>query len=218
VSAELCGGTHSPSTGTIGSFRILSESSAAANVRRIEAVVGMAAVHRARSREALLVKAAHVLGCPVEELPQRIESLRAQLVEARQAAARIATSGTVDIRRLLAEAQEIGPARLVVYRLDGAPQEALKSLVDDLVARGEAVVALVASVDEAGTVRLCAKADEKIVQQGAHAGHLVKTVATACGGGGGGKPTFAQAGARDATKLEEALATVPQVLAAQLGV
>jgi alanyl-tRNA synthetase len=215
-SAELCGGTHCPSTGTIGSFRIVSEGSAAANVRRIEAVCGMAAVYRAREREALLTEAAQTVGCRPEELPERVEGLRSQLAEARKAA-QASASAKVDVRGLLSAAQEIGGAKLVVHRMDGAPADALKGLVDELVARGEGVVAVVASVGQNGKVRIIGKADEKLVAEGAHAGNLVREVAKACGGGGGGKPTFAEAGGRDPDKLDKALALAADVLAGQLG-
>jgi len=217
ASAELCGGTHCSRTGEIGSLRIIHEGSAAANVRRIEAVTGMVAVHRARERDALLAAASRAVGAAVEELPARIEALRAQLTEARKAATQAAMTGTADVRALLDGAQQVGPARLVVHRLDGAPPDAVKNLVDDLVARGEAVVALAASVDGEGKIHLCAKADEALVEQGAHAGNLVREVASACGGGGGGKPTFAQAGGRDVSKLDEALAKAPEIVAQQLG-
>jgi alanyl-tRNA synthetase len=216
ASAELCGGTHCARTGKIGSFRIISEGSAAANVRRIEAVTGMVAVHRARERDALLSEAARAVGSAAEELPARIEALRTQLAEARKAATQAAKAGSADVRQLLAEATQVGPARLVVHRMDGAPPDAAKGLVDDLVARGEAVVALAAAVDEGGKIQLFAKADEALMEQGAHAGNLVREVATACGGGGGGKPTFAQAGGRDASRLDEALAMAKDVLAKQL--
>jgi len=215
-SAELCGGTHCPSTGTIGSFRIVSEGSAAANVRRIEAVCGMAAVYRAREREALLTEAAQIVGCRPEELPARVQGLRSQLAEARKAA-QTSASAKVDVRGLLSAAQEIGDAKLVVHRMDGAPADALKGLVDELVARGEGVVAVVGSVGQNGKVQIIGKADERLMAQGAHAGNLVREVAKACGGGGGGKPTFAEAGGRDPDKLDEALALAAEVLAAQLG-
>jgi alanyl-tRNA synthetase len=215
-SAELCGGTHCPSTGTIGSFRVVSEGSAAANVRRIEAVCGMSAVHRARQRDALLAEVARAVGCRPEELPERVEGLRNQLAEARKTAQ--ATAGAkVDVKGLLSAARQVGGARLVVHRMDGAPADALKGLVDELVARGDRVVALVASVGEKGKVRIIGKADEELVAQGAHAGNLVREVAKACGGGGGGKPTFAEAGGKDAGKLDDALALAPEVLAQQLG-
>ncbi|MBM3475383.1 MAG: alanine--tRNA ligase, partial [Armatimonadetes bacterium] len=217
ASAELCGGTHCSRTGEIGSFRIISEGSAAANVRRIEAVTGMVAVHRARERDALLAEVARAVGSAAEELPGRIEALRTQLAEARKAATQAAKAGTADVRQLLADAAQVGPARLVVHRMDSAPPDAAKGLVDDLVARREAVVALVGAVDEGGKIHLFAKADESLVEQGAHAGNLVREVATACGGSGGGKPTFAQAGGRDASKLDEALAGAKDVLARQLG-
>jgi len=216
ASAELCGGTHCPSTGTIGALRIVSEGSAAANVRRIEAVCGMAAVHRARERDALLAEVAQAVGCRPEELPERVEGLRNQLAEARKAA-QTSAGAKVDVKGLLAAAQEIAGARLIVHRMDGAPSDALKTLADELVARGDGIVAIIASVGDKGKVRIVGKADDGLVTRGAHAGNLVREVAKACGGGGGGKPGFAEAGGRDPDKLDQALALAAQVLAQQLG-
>jgi alanyl-tRNA synthetase len=215
-SAELCGGTHCPSTGTIGSMRIISEGSAAANVRRIEAVTGMHAVHRARERDGLLAQAAHGVGCRPEELADRVESLRSQLAEARKAASQAAAAPAANVSQLLADASDISGAKLAIHRMDGAPSDAMKSLADDLTARAKSVVALVGGVGENGKIRIVCKVDDELVAEGAHAGNLVREVAKACGGGGGGKPTFAEAGARDAEKLDDALAGAADVLAAQL--
>ena len=215
--AELCGGTHCSSTGAIGSLRIISEGSAAANVRRIEAVTGMRAVRRARERDEILAQAASAVGCRPEELAERVEGLRAQLAEAKRAATQAAAAPAADVGSLLAAATEVGAATLVAHRMDGAAADAMKTLADDLTARSEGVVALVAGVGDNGKIRIVCKVDEALVAQGAHAGNLVREAAKACGGGGGGKPTFAEAGARDASKLDEALANAPQVLAGQLG-
>jgi len=215
-SMELCGGTHSPTTGFIGSMRIVSEGSAAANVRRIEAVTGLWAVHRARERDALLMQAAHAVGCRPEELPDRVTSLRTQLSEARKAAAQAATRTATDVQTLLAGAASVNGARLVVHRMDGAPDEALKTLADELVARGDKVVAVIASVGENGKIRLVCKVDASLVAQGAHAGKLVGEVAKLCGGGGGGKAAFAEAGGREPEKLDAALEAAAGVLAQQL--
>jgi len=217
VSMELCGGTHSPSTGFIGSMRIVSEGSAAANVRRIEAVTGLWAVRRARERDALLVQAAHTVGCRPEELPDRVTSLRMQLSEARKAAAQAVTRTATDVQSLLAGAASVNAARLVVHRMDGAPDEALKTLADELVARGDKVVAVIASVGDNGKIRIVSKVDGALVAQGAHAGKLVGEVAKLCGGAGGGKAAFAEAGGRDPEKLDAALEAAVGILAKQLG-
>jgi len=222
ASAELCGGTHCSRTGEIGSFRIVSEGSAAANVRRIEAVTGMVAVHRARERDALLAEVARAVGSAAEELPARIEALRAQLADARKAATQAAKAGPADVRQLLADAAQVGPARLVVHRMDGVPSDAAKGLVDDLVARDKSVVAVVGTQvdysEQSSDALFFAKADESLVDQGVHVGKLISDIARVSGGKGGGKPTFAQAGGGDASKLDEALAKAKDVLATQLGV
>ncbi len=234
-SMELCGGTHASSTGFIGSLRIVSEASAAANVRRIEAVTGLPAVHRAREREALLAQAAQALGCRPEELPDRIAALRAQLAEAKKAAvdaevraAKViiaptgapsqAAVGTPTLIQGPPPEQPVGPAKLLIQRSDNLREEALKSLADEMVARGTKVVALIASAGTDGKVRLVCKVDSSLVAQGAHAGKLVGEVAKLGGGGGGGKATFAEAGGVDAeaAKLYGALNAAAGILARQL--
>ena len=217
-STELCGGTHCPSTGTIGAMRIVSEGSAAANVRRVEAVTGMRAVHRARAQDQLLQQAAHGVGCRPDELPERIDGLRAQLADAKKAASQASAAPAADVAGLLSSAAEVGAAKLVAHRLpDDAPADALKALADDVTARADNAVVVIAAVGDKGKVRIVAKVSDPMVEQGAHAGNLVREVAKACGGGGGGKPQFAEAGGRDASKIDEALALAATTLADQLG-
>jgi alanyl-tRNA synthetase len=165
------------------------------------------------------------VGAAVEELPARIDALRTQLGEKTRQLTHALTaqalgSGIAEAKLSATpgDAVAVGPAFLVARRADGMPPEALKGLVDDLAARYDSVVVLAASAGDDGRVHLASKISEDVVAKGAHAGNLVREVAAACGGGGGGKPTFAQAGGRDASKLDEALALAKNVLAKQLGV
>ena len=93
----------------------------------------------------------------------------------------------------------------------------MKALADDVTARADNAVVVIAAVGDKGKVRIVAKVSDPMVEQGAHAGNLVREVAKACGGGGGGKPQFAEAGGRDASKIDEALALAATTLADQLG-
>jgi len=216
VSRELCGGTHVSRTGEIGAFRILSQESVAAGVRRIEAVAGLVAVERDRARDRLLAELSRELRAPAEELvdrvaalQERIRQLQDEVKQARQMRA------VADVDEIVARATRVGPAHLVAEVVAGVDRDMLSQLADEIAARlPEAAVVLGTEVD--GKVALVAKLSDRLVQQGGHAGNLVKRVAEACGGGGGGRPQFAQAGARQPEKLAEAVALAAEVLAAQL--
>ncbi len=216
VSFELCGGTHCERTGQIGSFRILSESSIAAGARRIEAVTGAAAVRHSRRADEMLAELSRQLNCPVQEMAERVSAQQARirsLEKDLQAAKQI--SASVNVPDLVASAQEVGPAKLVVSVVPGADRDMLKALADEVVAGLDSGVAMLGSEAD-GKVALVCKVAGELINQGAHAGDLVRTVAERAGGGGGGAPHFAQAGGGDPSKLDEALSAAPELLAAQL--
>ncbi|MEI6500130.1 MAG: alanine--tRNA ligase, partial [Armatimonadota bacterium] len=214
VSTELCGGTHCASTGQIGSFRIVSESSIAAGVRRIEAVTGLVAVQHARHQEGQLLAVARSLGCTVEEVPGRVAGLQARVAELTQELkqARQARSA-VDLDSLTTT--EVGGLTVVGAAIADVDAEMLSALVDQVAEKLGEIVIVLATVED-GKVVFIAKVSDGAVKAGAHAGNLVKELATACGGGGGGKPQFARAGGKDASKLEECLARVPEIVGGQL--
>jgi alanyl-tRNA synthetase len=217
VSMELCGGTHCGSTGQIGSLRILSESSIAAGVRRLEAITGLEAVRHARQVDEELAGIAKTLGCTVEEVPYRVAGLQTRLAELQKElkAARQARSA-VSVEDLVAGAMDVAGHRVVGAEIPDVDADMLSSLVDQVADKiGEGVVVL-ATVEE-GKVLFMAKAGAGAVQAGAHAGNLVKELATICGGGGGGRPQFARAGGKDPGKLGEALATVAGLVKSQVG-
>ncbi|MCX7600150.1 MAG: alanine--tRNA ligase [Armatimonadetes bacterium] len=217
VSMELCGGTHVSHTGRIGAFRIVSQESVAAGVRRIEAVAGLVAIERDRERERILAELARRFNVAVKDVPgrvtaleERIEQLQRELQAARQRRA------GANVGELAAKAVQVGPARLVAAAVPGADRATLSALADELVAKmPDGVVVLGAEAD--GKVALVCKVAEGLISRGAHAGELVKRVAAVCGGGGGGRPHFAEAGGRDVSKLDEALASARSALVELLG-
>lgn len=217
VSMELCGGTHVGRTGQIGAFRIIGQESVAAGVRRIEAVAGLVAVERDRQREALLASLSHQLSAPAEELGERVAALQQRVKELQEEVRRARQMrAAANLDELVARARQVGPARLVAEVVPGVDRQMLAQLADEIAARlSDAAVVLATEVD--GKVALVAKLSDSVVDNGGHAGELVRQVATICGGGGGGRPQFAQAGARDVSKLKEAIARVHEFLAAQLG-
>jgi len=201
-SRELCGGTHVRSTAEIGVFKILSESSSAANVRRIEAVTGPEAVRLLRERDALLREAAAELRATPEQVPAKIAELRKRVKEA---AKRGGADGAVDVAALTQRATDIDGAKVLaeVVAVDNA--KALPDIADRLKnALGEQA-AVVLGADTGGKASLIVSVAPALVERGVKAGEIVKVAAQAVGGGGGGRDTMAQAGGRDPSKLGDAL-------------
>ena len=216
ISLELCGGTHCNRTGEIGILRILHEGSVAAGVRRVEAVTGRGAMAHFRRLQESLDKVAQALDCQTHEVAGRIEGLQNRISEL-QAAVKAARelSASANIDDLLTSAQDIAGVRLVAASVPGADHEGLSALADKITDKLESSVVVLGSAGE-GNVSLVCKATASAVDKGAHAGSLVKAVAQACGGGGGGRPNFAKAGGKEPEKLDDALGVAVQTLTAQL--
>jgi alanyl-tRNA synthetase len=216
VSRELCGGTHVANTAEVGIFSIVSEGSSAANVRRVEAVTGPAAIDWYRGRSAALEQAGALLG-----------SARDPVGGARRVAERLAAlehlKADVDASRareqadrLGSEGEEISGVRVVVSQGQGADQGALLDLADRIKARlGDAAVVLGGADD--GKVALVASFTESAVERGLSAADVVREAATVIGGGGGGRDNVAQAGGRDPSRLEEALEVAREAIRRGLG-
>jgi alanyl-tRNA synthetase len=207
-SRELCGGTHVRFTGEIGAFHILSESSSAANVRRIEALTGPAAVALLRGRERELEQIAGELKVRPEEALTAVRRLEQERRELQNAAREGTPSGSreVDVAALAADAQKLGEGgtRVLVTTVDVRDVKALLGVVDRLKgALPDAAIVLGAVSD--GRVHLVASVAPALVQRGVRAGAVVKAAAEIVGGGGGGRDTLAQAGGRDPERLGEAL-------------
>jgi alanyl-tRNA synthetase len=226
VSMELCGGTHVGNTAEIGGFKIIAEAGIAAGVRRIEAVSGPGVVDLLAERDGVVTALAGALRVPPEEIAGRVSSLQEDLRAAqKEAEALRAELAAAKSAALVADAVATsGGQRVLVARLDGVDPAALKAAAESLQAAlageaGEAGVAVVLGSGSAdGKVGLVAVFDEGAQKAGGiKAGAVLGAAAKACGGGGGGKPGFAQAGGRDASKLDEALeaarATILEALA-----
>lgn len=212
VSIELCGGTHVGRTGEIGSLLVTSEEAVSAGVRRIEASVGMAAVARAQEQRTLGQSLARALGGTASELEERIAKLQSDLRQAQREASQLRdklasaqTAGAASVTEL----KEAGGFRYATAALDDLDATALRSAADALLARSGADLVVVGS----GAL-LVAKVSDDARQRGAHAGNLIRELARRAGGGGGGRPDMAQAGVKDPASLPQALAAVPEVLAA----
>jgi len=208
VSQELCGGTHVEHTGQIGLFRILSEGSVAAGVRRIEAVTGTAAVRLARARLDLLDDLAAHLSCRPDQVGERVASLLSEQQTLHKEIERLNRQIARErFKEILSRAKDIDGVTVLAAQVEAPSVETLREMCDwfrDRIDSG--VVVLGAAID--GRPAIVAAVTPDLVARGVHAGRLIERVAHAVGGGGGGRPTMAHAGGRDLERLPEALALV----------
>jgi alanyl-tRNA synthetase len=218
-SRELCGGTHVRSTAEIGPFRIVAETSSAANVRRIEALAGPEAVRLLREHDRLLGEVASALRARPEETPELVrtrERERRELEKAiRRGEAGAGAGAAVDVDQLVASADRLNGVTVLTALVDVTDAKALLELADRLKGKlGDAAIVLGTAVD--GRVHLLASVAPALVERGVKAGAIVRTAATVVGGGGGGRDTLAQAGGRDPDKLAQALDAAREEIAAAL--
>jgi alanyl-tRNA synthetase len=216
-SNELCGGTHVMETGDIGLFLITSEGSAAAGIRRIEAVTGRGAYALVQSRFRALKQVSDLLAAAPDETPAKTTVLIEELEGARkQIAALRAELAAAQFAKHLENVPIVAGVPVLTANLPGADADALRQMTDRFRERYPSGVAVLASVSE-GRPMLVAAITQDLVARGLHAGDLVKFVAQPLGGGGGGRSTLAQAGGKDASRLDEALASVAGWVTARLG-
>ncbi len=213
-SIEFCGGTHVDNTSKIGLFKIKSESSVAAGVRRIEAVTGAnvlamlndalntiseAAAAMKLSNSAELVRKSASMTAELKEKDKQIEQLSSKLAG-------------IQVDSLINDAQTVGDTKLIVSRFDGVKPDELRTMGDKVRDKCADSVAVFASVNgEKGTIFVSVGKDA--LAKGANAGRIVKAIAQVTGGNGGGKPDNAMAGAKDLSKLDEALAKAADIVA-----
>jgi alanyl-tRNA synthetase len=205
-SAELCGGTHVHRTGEVGFLHVLRESSVAAGTRRVEALTGAAAEQYLLDQQERLYRLADRLGSPIAEIEERIESLQAEVERLRRLSEDVARTQVAAIADGLVDgAALVGDAHLVVARVDAASVDMLRDIADRVRARLQPSLLVLAAVVD-GRPSFLVAATPDLVGRGVHAGNIVREVARAAGGGGGGRPDIAQAGARDASRIDAALA------------
>ena len=211
-SMELCGGTHLDNTAKAGSFKIISESSVAAGVRRIEAIVGRGVLEFIASMEQDRANVAGIMKTPVNLMATRANQLMNEIKElsAKNEAleSKLAASKTGE---LLERAKDVCGVHVITAKMEGATTDSLRGVGDMLRDKDSLVVCVLASVND-GKISLAAACGKDAVAKGAHAGNILKVAAKICGGGGGGRPDSATAGGKDASKLDEALSSVEQTL------
>ncbi|HEX5929542.1 MAG TPA: alanine--tRNA ligase [Solirubrobacterales bacterium] len=206
VSRELCGGTHVANTAEVGIFKLVSEGSSAANVRRVEAITGPAAIDWFRQREAELREAGELLGNPQDPVAaagRAAEKLKEAGAGAEQAQRQLLGE---EAERLVAAAEEVGGVKVVVSSAELPGQKELLDLANRVQSKLGGASALVLGGGAGEKVALVSLVSEQGVGRGLSAAALVREAAGVVGGGGGGRDDMAQAGGRDPAKLDEALA------------
>jgi alanyl-tRNA synthetase len=206
VSTELCGGTHAKATGDIGLLKVVSQSSIAAGVRRIEALTGLGALHWIREREKSLRRVGELLRVPPDQAGERVEKLLEERKEREREIADLKRAKNRGAGGAAAPAEaprEVGGVKVLVRRLEGVGAKELRELVDDLRGQLRSGVVLVASAQE-GRVALALGVTPDLRDR-FKAGDLVREVAAVVGGKGGGRPDFAQAGGAQPENLDAAV-------------
>ncbi|MGH2878780.1 MAG: alanine--tRNA ligase [Solirubrobacteraceae bacterium] len=216
-SRELCGGTHVANTSEIGVFCIFAETSSAANVRRIEALTGPAAVAVLRAHGHALGEIAATLRTTPDRAAELVAEHEAERKKLQKATRALDNAGGVDVEALLAGVEQIGGVPVLAAEVAVADTKVLPEVADRLKGKlgGEGVLVLGASVGERAA--LFVSAAPSVVSRGVKAGAIVKLAAEVVGGGGGGRDTMAQAGGRDPSKLGEALSAARAAIAEALG-
>lgn len=215
-SRELCGGTHVHNTGEILLFKIVSESGIAAGVRRIEALTGNGVIAYYKEQEEALARAAKELKCNPSEVSDKIAHLQAEVKtlhsENESLKSKMAQSSLGDV---MDKVLDVKGVKLLATSVADVDMNGLRDLGDQLKEKlGEGVVVLASAKD--GKVNLLSMVTDEAQKMGAHAGNLIKAIAAVVGGGGGGRPNMAQAGGKDPSKIEDAIAKASEVLSEQI--
>ena len=215
-STELCGGTHVKNTGSINSFKILTESGIAAGVRRIEALTGGAVAKYYQNLEETLQEASKLVKASPQMLVEKLEHLLLEMKAIQSENESLKSKAAKEsLGDVMDQTKEINGVKMIAARADGVDMNGLRDLGDQLKTKlGEGVIVLASSMD--GKVNLIAMATEEAMSKGAHAGNLIKGIAGFVGGGGGGRPNMAQAGGKDPAGIDKAIEEVAKILESQL--
>ena len=216
-SMELCGGTHVANTAMVGAFHIRSEGSVASGVRRIEATTGRESLRTMTELAHELQEASALLKVKPAELVGRMSAQLNEIRDLRRAVEHYKDKEMLgEASRFLLSAKEVGGMKVITATLNAAAPDTLRKIGDFLRDKEEGVVAVLSTVngEKITFLAVCGKA---AVKAGIRAGDIIKNVAKICGGSGGGKPDSAMGGGKDVLKLDDALASVDDFVAAKLG-
>ena len=216
-SIEFCGGTHLDNTAKAGMFKIVSEASVAAGVRRIEALTGRAFLEMVEKREETLNEIASELKASPNDVVSRAGQMVEEMRELRRSIeslnGKVAEMKLVDLFNLT---RDVHGVNVLAAKLEGESPELMRTLGDLIKERAPKMVAVLAVVTGDSKVQLLCVCGKEALKAGAHAGKIIKEVAKMCGGGGGGRPDSASAGGKKPEKLEEALEAVNNIVDAML--
>ena len=218
-SVELCGGTHADNTAKLGLFKIVSESSVAAGIRRITAVTGFGVLKHIENDERIMQSAAAAMKLGnVAELDKRAATLATEVkAKDRELAELRSEISALKAGSLMDSARQVGGVRLITAEVEVSNPGELRSMCDTARDNGADIVAVFAGINkEKGTLNFACACGADAIKLGAHAGNIVRETAKIAGGSGGGKPDSAMAGAKDASKADEALAAVDSIVSAML--
>ena len=214
-STELCGGTHAENTGKIGLFKIVSESSVAAGVRRIEAVTGKNVMKYIDSKLGLISDAAAAMKVAnSNDLAVKAAALTSELKAKEKEIEKLSgVLANIKTESMLSNAVKVGDVMLVTAFLEDTTVDELRKMCDLVKSKGDNYVGVIGGVQKAkGTGNICTCCGKAAVSAGAHAGNLAREVAKLAGGSGGGKPDSAMAGAKDVDALPEAIRKAEEIL------
>ncbi len=216
-SVELCGGTHVDATGELGYVKLMSESSIAAGVRRVEALTGSAAVTTIQDDEALLSGVANLLKTPKSGLSERIEQLLVEQRELEQQIQQLKSQNALsNIGTLVDGATLVEGVKVVASRIDKTDRDSLRQMVDALKNQLESGVVALASVTGDDAAFIVGVTSDLVKDQGLHAGKLIQAITEIADGRGGGRPELAQGGGRNLGKVDAAIAATTQIIEKQL--
>lgn len=211
-STEFCGGTHVSNSGQLGLFKIVSEASVASGVRRITALTGTNVIAYLNKQENTVKAVASALKTSENDVTCRVEALLGESKEKDKEIQNLNAELTkLKSADMFSKPLDIDGLEVYTAKLDGASPDALRTMGDDIKAKSDNAVAVIAGVnsDKASIVAVCGK---NAIAKGVKAGDLVRQVAALAGGGGGGRPDSAMAGAKDLSKLDGALSAVEEIV------
>lgn len=215
-SKELCGGTHVSNTGKITTFKIVSEAGVAAGVRRIEALTGDGVFAYYKEVEEMLNEASKAAKSTPANLKDKIEHMLAEMKALQSEVESLKSKAAKDaLGDVMNQVKEVKGVKLLATSVEGVDMNGLRDLGDQLKEKlGEGVIVIASSAND--KVNLIAMTTEAAMEKGAHAGNLIKGIASCVGGGGGGRPNMAQAGGKNPAGIPDAIAKAEEVLESQI--
>ncbi len=214
-SKELCGGTHIDETAKIGMFKIVSEGGIASGIRRIEAITGRAALNYLNELTELADELSSVMKTSKEDIIGKVNTLKKEIKEKEKEIQKLNNELLKkNLDQILDQYEEINGIKLFALKLKDKEANNLREIADKIKDKNESCAVLLAS-DLGDKVLFVAAVTKDLVQKGVNAGNMVKEAAKVAGGGGGGRPDFAQAGGKDPQKIDEAIEAVKRTIAVQ---